>query len=643
MAVIPLPRFRREDPDLKDLRERWQEAREAKLTSVEPQWHLNLAFFMGEQWVEWNPITRKLDKPEMPSWRVLATTNMVQSSVRTEFGKLTRQKPLYGVDPRGPEPDRQAQARAADKIRQYLWDHLDTYERMKDALMWALITGTGFIKVYWDPQAGDMIPDPETGGWLPIGDICVVACSPFEIFPDPLAEDFKDAAWVIHAKVRSVDWVYHRYGVQVEPEDITQLRYVGTSLMALGRQYGGQTASLKNAVVLLEYWEKPTPSNPQGRYAIFTESRIIHDGPHPYIEAGIDFPFARMRHIPVPGRFWGESSVTFIIDPQRQFNKTRSQMIEARNLMVKPKWRIPKGSVDNPPTTMPGEIVWYTPVAGLGPEPVPAPEIPSSMYNELQELRNEIYELTGQHEVSRAMNPQGVRSGIAIAYLQEQDDTRLHPTAEEFERLGAKVQTMQLRLARVFYTEPRKGRIIGPNNEVEWIEFSGKDIPEDVDVVVQAGSSLPPSRVARQEFVMQLWGAGIIRDPRVVLRLLEFGNVEGLYEDINLDTAQAQRENEMLKQGQPVEVEDFHNHDIHIYEHDKFRKTAEYDTLPPEIKQLFRQHVEAHRQAMLQAALGGMTAPPEPGGPMEQPMGLEQSPPELGGFFREDTETEGGV
>lgn len=604
MAVISL--FRREDPDLKDLRERWEESREARLTSVEPQWHLNLAFFMGEQWVEWNPATRRLVKPDVPSWRVMAVTNMVQSTIRTEFGKLTRQRPLLGVDPRGPEPERQAQARAADKIREYLWDAQDTYDQMKDALLWALICGTGFVKVYWDNRAGDLILDEETGEYLPIGDLCTIACSPFEIYPDPLASSFKDAAWVIHAKVRSVEWVEHRYGVRVEPEDITQLQYLGTSLLSLGRHFG-QAPSLKNAVLLLEYWERPTPSNPNGRYTLFTQSRIIYDGEHPYLEAGVIFPFARMRHIRVPGRFWGESVIRFIMDPQVQFNKTRSQMIEARNLMVKPKWLIPKGSMDQPPTTMPGEILWYTPVAGLKPEPVFGGDIPSSMYHELEELRNEIYELTGQHEVSRAINPQGVRSGIAIAYLQEQDDTRLHPSAEEFEKMGAEVQRMQLRLARVFYTEPRKGRIIGPNNEVEIIEFSGKDIPEDVDVVVQSGSSLPPGRVARQEFVMQLWAARIIQDPRVVLRLLEFGNVEGLYEDLNLDIAQAQRENERLKNGDPnVVVEDFHNHEVHIYEHDKFRKTAEYEALPPEIKELFRRHVEEHRRMWQQEALGSL-------------------------------------
>jgi hypothetical protein len=132
----------------------------------------------------------------------------------------------------------------------------------------------------------------------------------------------------------------------------------------------------------------------------------------------------------------------------------------------------------------------------------------------------------------------------------------------------------------------------------------GRDIPEDVDAKVQAGSSLPQSRVAKQEFIISLWEQRIIQDPKVVLKLLEFGDVEGIYDDIDLDTSQAQRENELMKQGQYEEPEDFENHEVHIYEHNKFRKTEEYDALPDEIKQLFAQHVAVHQSFLQQQ--GGM-------------------------------------
>src|SRR5690606_25848127 len=284
----------------------------------------------------------------------------------------------------------------------------------------------------------------------------------------------------------------------------------------------------------------------------------------------------------------------------RNYNKSRSQAVEIRNLAAKPKWLVPKGSIDRPITTAPAEQIEYIPIAGYRPEPILGREVPTTYWRDLEQSRNEIYEVSGQHEVSRSIVPSRVRSGIAIAYLQEQDDTRLVHTAQAYEEAIEELETYKLHLARQFYIEPRVARIIGENNVIEVIEFTRDDIPENADVMVIAGSSLPQSRVARQEFILELWRQRIIQDPRTILKLLEFGDVEGVYEDVNLDSGQAQRENELLKMGIWHQPEDFENHEIHILEHNRFRKTEAYDQLPDEIKSLFAQHVAMHQQMMMQ-------------------------------------------
>jgi hypothetical protein len=65
-----------------------QEGKEARQL-VEKQWLLNMAFFVGNQWVNYNPITHALEKPKVPSYRVLMVDNQVQPTVRTELGKMT--------------------------------------------------------------------------------------------------------------------------------------------------------------------------------------------------------------------------------------------------------------------------------------------------------------------------------------------------------------------------------------------------------------------------------------------------------------------------------------------------------------------------------------------------------------------------
>lgn len=41
-------------------------------------------------------------------------------------------------------------------------------------------------------------------------------------------------------------------------------------------------------------------------------------------------------------------------------------------------------------------------------------------------------------------------------------------------------------------------------------------------------------------------------------------------------------------------VRDFHNHQIHIREHNKFRNSSEYEDLDPQAQQMIDQHVQEH-------------------------------------------------
>src|SRR5690606_7218395 len=102
------------------------------------------------------------------------------------------------------------------------------------------------------------------------------------------------------------------------------------------------------------------------------------------------------------------------------------------------------------------------------------------------------------------------------------------------------------------------------------------------------------------EFILELWRMRIIQDPRTILKLLEFGDVEGVSGDVNIGSSQPQRENELLPPGIWHHPEDFGNHEIHILEHNRFRKPEADDQLPDEIKSLFAQHVAMHQQMMMQ-------------------------------------------
>src|SRR5690606_3804127 len=99
----------------------------------------------------------------------------------------------------------------------------------------------------------------------------------------------------------------------------------------------------------------------------------------------------------------------------RNYNKSRSQAVEIRNLAAKPKWLVPKGSIDRPITTAPAEQIEYIPIAGYRPEPILGREVPTTYWRGLEHPRNVISEVSCQHEVSRSIAPSRVRPRTAIA------------------------------------------------------------------------------------------------------------------------------------------------------------------------------------------------------------------------------------
>jgi hypothetical protein len=126
--------------------------------------------------------------------------------------------------------------------------------------------------------------------------------------------------------------------------------------------------------------------------------------------------------------------------------------------------------------------------------------------------------------------------------------------------------------------------------------------------------------------------------PEEGLKVLEFGGVEKLYDEMQQDVRQAQRENLRMQEpdpqvmmaalqaqqtGQPVEpgvpVNSWDTHPVHITTHNKFRKSAAFEQLDDAVKQEFEAHVQQHQaiiaqQYAQQMQMGGAPGA-APGGP----------------------------
>jgi hypothetical protein len=289
--------------------------------------------------------------------------------------------------------------------------------------------------------------------------------------------------------------------------------------------------------------------------------------------------------------------------------------------------------------------------------------LPVQVENLAVALRDQILDLSGQGEVSRGRVPSGVRSGIQIAYLQEEDETKLAPTADNIETGCARMASLVLSRISQFWHHERILRYYKRGGEFEVRKFKGADIRGHTDVVPVAGSALPKSKAARQQNAITMAELGMPLPPKKLSDILEIG--QGEPDEMDLAFAQADRENELMRrgamtkemkaqqevsadpvQGDPaqqaeespiaVPVKAWHNHEAHLERHRRYMMDEEFERLAvdhPDIVRLFDEHVTVHEQALqaqMQAkmeqmmALRGMPDGP-PGAPA--PAKREATPP----------------
>lgn len=648
--------------------------------ATERQWYLNLAFYFGKQNVVYRQgpnlivgSTGNLYVPPAPYWRSRPVINKIRPIIRKEMSKLTAQKPNVTVVPATNDDRDLFAAQAGEQV----WDSLYRAKRVAWALRrtvwWTCNTGTGFLKSFWDPNKIDKGAGLQ--GMDAQGDICIDPVTPFHLFaPDFRAEGIEDQPYLIQAQLKSREAVQLMFpGLNITGGERGQADILDDTWLNL---IGASTQTDKKQVLCLEVWVKPGAVQlfPEGAMFTIVGDQVVQGMEGWPYQHGL-YPYAKFDHIP-SGKFYADSSIVDLIPLQREINRTHGQIIENKNRMAKLQLLAPKGSVDaSKITTEPGQVIFYNP--GLTPpQSMPVQSIPSYVMQELDRLQVEVDNISGQHEISRGQTPAGVTAGTAIAYLQEQDDSILSHTFDSLEEGIEKVAHMTLGYVQQFWTIPRMLKTVGNDGAFDVLTLKGSDLRSNNDIRVEAGSSLPTSKAAKMAFIMDLMKMNFI-PPDKGLQLLEMGGVQKLYENIQRDAKQAQRENtkmaaateEVVQQftegiamemqanpekyfdtltGQPkgpvgvdgmplqpllVPVNKWDNHAVHIEEHNNYRKSAAYEALDDTQKNLFEEHVNQHVEMMVVGSMGaGSVGPPidesggMPAGPESPVAGFEEGP-----------------
>lgn len=587
--------------DVHKLNEYKNQSRRAR-RPFERDWYLNLAFLNGEQYVEFDYVNGKLVEVEQDAAAVRTTRNVCLKISRVERAKILKTVPVPTALPRTDSQKDEMQARMANAYFYFLQEKWNFERRLRSAVFWTVANGNVLLKWHWDP-------------YHKRPDMCVVPI--IDAYPDPYARSWPECRWIIHTQFLEEERAKEMYDLSKDDvqASLTTRTETLTSLESrIFTNYGDGEQNLAG-VIINEFWMPPNKSYPKGKYMVFTATKVLQETDFPYSHGLM--PFTHIGHIERSNSKYYSS----VLDDERilqmELNRSESQIVENKNL-ANGKWWVPgQLQLAQMPNAQPRQILTGEGPPGVAPEFIPVPSYPPWMAEEPERIMSAMQDLAGQHEVSNAGVPGRVESGQAIQLLQETDDSVMKDTIHSMEEAVAQGFAQCLHLYKQFGPPKQMLNVYDENGILEIIELKKEDVNAELRIITQTTTGLPNTVTGRWDRVLNLWQYKVIQDPNMVLELLDMAPVNPDLVPDAIDRNNAIRENRlMMLERKPLIPMRYDNHQVHIREHVKHMKSAEYRALPQSDQDLWLHHIEQHEQLDMelmqkQAELQQMMVPPE--------------------------------
>ncbi|MDY4655974.1 MAG: hypothetical protein SO386_07125 [Eubacteriales bacterium] len=573
--------------------------RKEERRGIESNWALNANFFAGNQYSVVMPSGEVKDSGKDYYWQDRGVYNHIAPIIETRLAKFSGLGASITVRPASGDFGDVNAAKFSTKLLKSVEHDINFKKLISDATFWSEICGTSFYKICWDANKGKILSDG-----LYEGDVEVSVCPPYEIFPDSLsAKDVDECKSIIHARAYPKETVEEHWGVKLEGGKVD---VINPEFVYNGASKSGLTDNKPGYVTVIERYSLPDSENPDGRFTVVAEDKVLYDGSLPYLNGNNGlrrFPFVRQVALEQPASFFGGSVIDRLIPVQRAYNAVKNRKHEYMNRMAMGVLMVEDGSIDvddiEEEGIAPGKIIVYRQGSNM-PVLLNMGGVPNDFNEEETRLLNEFVTVSGVSDfLTSGTIAKSNLSGVALNLIIEQDNNRLSVTTSSIRRAAMEVGKHILRLYKQFAANGRLKRISGETGEIEMREFAGSDITSD-DLVFDVENETVNSQSVRQSLAEELVKLGVLtgEDGRMsdvnrmkILEIMGFGNWENALSDKELHAKRAEKENTELKEKTP-EVADTDDHNIHIAEHTRYLISNDVDE---KMQEKLSEHIRRHR------------------------------------------------
>lgn len=620
----------------------------------ERQWMVNIAFMLGHQDIAWNRETGVPEARRLPRHRSTYVANKILHMVEKAQAEICESSAKWTTKVRpGSGSEGRIANRVGKRVLEELWSDLDMQEeKLPELALWSITCGTGFLyntvktdprtreRIYIDPKSKETIAASMLGEGMrrfldqvgsyvdymaPSPDVQVV--SPFRVLIDPHADSLAKARTMQHWSSMSIDEVYEKFGVVVPRVSLPSgmLEYESRLRSFYGPATGaayGASATVQpdtNSTALQEVIAKPYVAKingkwkefPKGRHVIIAGGVVVHDDINAFYDKGYKngFPLTEFVWHKIPGRFWGESLVSQMLDPQRAYNDVRRREQDNFRVMGQPKWIVPFGanlkrkSINDAA----GEVIEYNMMGGGKPEPViGTPYHPGIVGGLATNAMTDLQDVASQHNIMGASTPSEMRLGPVMELAREGDRIGKRPIVGRLEKCVGSVGENLLVTAAEIMDETAFFELIGDEFGIGAETFRVAILKNIRSVKVKRGSMEAGSAATDAQKALDAVQAGGLQpgvnanDRAMFLEAMNYGGYDPDIVAVNVEREVASRENDsmMAMVGTPefrlAQVGPTDDDIIHLQTHAETMRSRDFQLLPEPQKQAVIGHYMEH-------------------------------------------------
>ena len=431
-------------------------------------------------------------KVQRASWRPDPVINYVSYIIDQKAPQITNQRPTGVILPTT-EEDAEV-AKIFTQLTDVVSNRVDFDMRIDEVVRTGLLLDIAWFKVYWDNsiKGGDI-----SKGNVYIGDICIEAPDPSNVYFDPQATRIDDCRYVIYSVPKTVQWVKETWGVDVEPEQVFETEIYNRP----------ERNTQSDRCNFFEYWYKKDG----GIHCIYAAGgkvlkhieNVYKHGRYPFV------PFVAKKN---RKSVMGISEIRNIINNQKLLNKmvelpTTNALLTSNPISL--VWQN-SGIDENKWTTKPGQV-WKVKDINNSVKWLEPPQLSSDVYRIIDLLTNFMERIGGIYDANTGETPGSITAAAAIQMLQEQGSIPIKGIARNLYHSIREVYEQMIELIKEFYTEDRFIRIDRTNGGYDFMVFNSSPYQEiDFDIKVSGDNGTPATKAYIAQLAADLFQQGVL-------------------------------------------------------------------------------------------------------------------------------------